>query len=493
MGILPVVQCLRPWGTDATDRRQNVRAPTAKRRFECDMPYLSLYLCLKYFRKRKIALLSIAAVAMSSALLITVASLFTGFINAVENGAGEHMGDLIITPPTGVRIPDYDVLISQLEADPAVVGATAVLHSEGLLLLSQGDVRAVKIWGIELPERTKVTPIGDFLVKTLPQDQPPTFALDDNPDELGGFVGVGVLDDPDEVTDAYDLDTVCKDFIGRKVLLTTGAIVDAGPIANPDSDASAGSERQRFKRRTIKFRIANIVFSGMYDFDKSFVYLPISMLAEELYPGQGKVADIIQIRLPPGADVDAQTERVREIWNTFAEGRLAWPLGARIESARRMQAQLIAEYRKQMAILMLIFGVVSLGVVLLIFCIFYLIVMTRRRDIAIVKSCGLSSRAVAAMFVAFGLVIGVVGAAFGVVLGWIFTHNVNAIEQWISVTFGLKLWKSSTYMFSRIPNQIDWPSVAWVTTAAVLAAAAGAVIPAVTAARVRPVRILRYE
>ena len=158
-----------------------------------------------------------------------------------------------------------------------------------------------------------------------------------------------------------------------------------------------------------------------------------------------------------------------------------------------MQAQLIAEYRKQMAILMLIFGVVSLGVVLLIFCIFYLIVMTRRRDIAIVKSCGLSSRAVAAMFVAFGLVIGVVGAAFGVVLGWIFTHNVNAIEQWISVTFGLKLWKSSTYMFSRIPNQIDWPSVAWVTTAAVLAAAAGAVIPAVTAARVRPVRILRYE
>jgi lipoprotein-releasing system permease protein len=186
-------------------------------------------------------------------------------------------------------------------------------------------------------------------------------------------------------------------------------------------------------------------------------------------------------------------DRIRAIWNNFAEGRFSWAGYAQIESARRMQAQLIAEYRKQMAMLMLIFGVVSFGVVLLIFCIFYLIVMTRQKDIAIVKSCGLSSSAVAAMFVTFGLAVGAVGSGLGVVLGWFFTRNVNVIEHWISVAFGLKLWKSSTYMFSRIPNEVDWPSAAWVAAAAVLAAAAGALIPAITAARVRPVRLLRYE
>ncbi|MBE0535645.1 MAG: ABC transporter permease [Phycisphaerae bacterium] len=458
------------------------------------MRYLSVFLCLKYLRKRKIVLLSVAAVAMSCALLITVASLFTGFINAVENGAGEHMGDIMILPPSGLRIPDYDVLIKELEKEDAIVGGTAVLTSQGLLLLSQGDVRAVKIWGIELPERTKVTPVDEFLVKAMPKGAPPTFALEEDSEELGGFVGIGVLGEPDEVTDEYNLDAVRSAYIGKRVLLTTGAISDAGRNQNlEDAAESSGSTAQRFKRRTIRFKIANIVFSGMHEFDKNFVYLPIAMIAEELYPGQGKIADIVQIRLRKGVDANAQMERVQTIWNDFAEGRFSWARYAQIESARQMQAQLIAEYRKQMGMLMLIFGVVSFGVVLLIFCIFYLIVMTRRKDIAIVKSCGLSSSAVATMFLTFGLGVGLAGSGLGVALGWIFTRNINVIEHWISVAFGLKLWKSSTYMFSRIPNQVDWPSVAWVAAAAILAAGVGALIPAVAAARVRPVRILRYE
>jgi lipoprotein-releasing system permease protein len=61
------------------------------------------------------------------------------------------------------------------------------------------------------------------------------------------------------------------------------------------------------------------------------------------------------------------------------------------------------------------------------------------------------------------------------------------------VAFGLKLWKSSTYMFSRIPSQMDWDSVVWITLAAILAAGIGSLIPAAAAARVRPVRLLRYE
>jgi lipoprotein-releasing system permease protein len=91
------------------------------------------------------------------------------------------------------------------------------------------------------------------------------------------------------------------------------------------------------------------------------------------------------------------------------------------------------------------------------------------------------------------LVIGLIGSGLGVVVGYLFTKNVNYIERLISVVFGLKLWKSSTYMFTRIPNQVHWESVVWVGLAAVVAAALGAVIPAIVAAAVRPVKILRYE
>jgi lipoprotein-releasing system permease protein len=119
--------------------------------------------------------------------------------------------------------------------------------------------------------------------------------------------------------------------------------------------------------------------------------------------------------------------------------------------------------------------------------------MTKQKDIAVVKSCGLGSTTVAMIFITFGLLIGLLGSALGLALGLVFTKNINMIERWISIALNLKLWKSSTYMFSRIPNQLNWESVIWVTIAAIVAAGIGALIPAITAARVKPVDILRYE
>jgi len=423
-------------------------------------------------------LLSIAAVAMSCALLITVASLFAGFIEAIESSADDHLGDIVIGAGAGLKISKYDRLISSLEESGHIEAATAVLSGQGLLHLGKGtgDVRAVRIWGIEPASRTKVTPFADSLVKQKDPKQPPTFAVGEGSDQLGGFVGIGVVAKPDDVTDEYDFGQV-NASIGRKVFLTTGT--------------------SQLKPRTIKFTIADVVFSGIYEFDKDFVYLPIDVLAEKLYPSLGKVADMIQIRLSRDAEPEAALAVVRGIWRNFADRELGWTNYAislaKISTSRQMQAKLIAEYRKQMAMLMLIFGVVSAGVVLLIFCIFYLIVMTKQKDIAIVKSCGLGSCAVAVMFVSFGLIIGIIGSVLGVVAGYLFTTNVNYIERLISIVFGLKLWKSSTYMFTKIPNQVNWESVIWIGLAAVLAAALGALIPAIAAARVRPVKILRYE
>jgi lipoprotein-releasing system permease protein len=339
-----------------------------------------------------------------------------------------------------------------------------------------GDVRAVRIWGIEPARRENVAPFADLLVKHKGEIEPPTFAVAGDTEQLAGFVAIGVVAKPDDVTDEYDLEQVTAS-IGRKVVLTTGT--------------------RELKARTIKFAIADVVFSGIYEFDKDFVYLPIDVLTEKLYPLEGKVADMIQIRLNPNVEPQGALAVVRGIWRNFADRELGWSNYAisltTISTSRQMQAKLIAEYRKQMGMLMLIFGVISAGVVLLIFCIFYLIVMTKQKDIAVVKSCGLSSGAVGLLFVVFGFIIGLIGSGLGVVIGYLFTKNVNYIERLISIVFGLKLWKSSTYMFTRIPSQVHWDSVIWIGLAAVLAATIGAVIPAIAAARVRPVKILRYE
>ena len=71
------------------------------------MNHLGLFLCLKYLRSKKIVLLSVAAVAMSCALLIVVESLFTGFIASFEEGIKDHTGDVVITASQGLKISRY--------------------------------------------------------------------------------------------------------------------------------------------------------------------------------------------------------------------------------------------------------------------------------------------------------------------------------------------------------------------------------------------------
>ena len=447
---------------------------------------LKLFLWLRYLRKKKIVLLSIAAVALSCSLLIVVTSLFNSFINAFEQSAVETMGDVVLTPP--IKFTNYPMLIERLEGLGAVEAATATISAPGLVHLGKGNVRAVIIWGIEPGRRQKVTGFKRFLLKQKDSATAPSFATDSATGKLGGFVGVGVVAEPDEKTDEYDFGEIEK-MIGKRAVLTTGAAVESRV------DDKRG---RQFKRRVLPFTIADVLFTGMYYVDEKFVYLPIEQLQKILYPNEeSKIADQIQIKLTNDAQTDAAMAQIRGVWEEFAEKQLGWGSylisQAEVSTSKQMQSQYAAELRKQMGVLLFIFGVISLTVVVLVFCIFYMIVETRQKDIAVIRSCGASSGAVALTFVGFGACVGVIGSALGASLGYVVTKNINAIEEWIRVIFGLKLWKSSVYMFSRIPNEIDWAWALPIVFFAVAAAVVGALIPAVVAARTEPVNILRYE
>jgi lipoprotein-releasing system permease protein len=446
---------------------------------------LKLFLWLRYLHKKKIVFLSIAAVAVSVSLLIVVASLFSGFINAFEHAAVEAIGDIVINPPK--VISNYDKLIENLDKAPDVQGATAMIWGYGLLLVDKGNVRAVQIMGIEPERRSKVTDFGQYLLSNkYPSVKEQSIQAQASSKGPYGYAGIGLLTKPDERTDEYNVEDALKK-IGSKVTLTTGS-----------TPGSAGSSIADTKRQVLSFTIADVVETGFYEFDNGAVYLPIEQLSKVMYPGEElPVAEQIQIKLAPGADTAVALAVVRGIWRNFVrqyyDSNQLLMSQTSIETSLDMQAQLIAAYKQQMNVLLVIFGVVSFGVILLVFCIFSLIVRLKQKDIAVIKSCGTSSGSVAWIFVGFGACVGITGSAFGILFGFIITKNINTIEEWIRLAFGLKLWKSSVYLFTKIPNEVDW-SLAWqVVVFAVAAATIGAVIPAIMAVVTRPVEILRYE
>ena len=425
-------------------------------------------------------LLSIAAVALSTALLIVVASLFNGFINAYEQSAVDGMGDVVLSP--GKNFAGYAELEKRLEEIKSVEAATAMLSAQGLLHLGRGNVRAVEIWGIEPAKFGKVTAFDKSLLKGQTKTTPDPFSA--------GYVGIGVLAEPNEKTDEYDVNGAER-MIGQQFVITTGSTSSGSAIEGKDKE-------QKFRRKTIQFTMADAVFTGIYYFDSRLVYLPIEQLSRTIFPdSQEAVAGRIQIKLRKGADAEVAITEIRGVWKVFASEKLGWEdyqIESTItETSRQMQSRFVAEIRKQMGVLLLIFGVVSLSAVLLIFCIFYMIVETRRKDIAIMKSCGADSGSIALIFVGFGAFVGILGTLLGTAAGYIVTKNINEVEGWIRVAFGLKLWKASVYMFSRIPTEVYWQAVWWIVLSAILGAAIGAVIPALSAALTRPVNVLRYE
>jgi lipoprotein-releasing system permease protein len=438
---------------------------------------LKIFLWLRYLGKRRVVLLSIAAVAISCALLITVASIFTGFINAYEQSAVNALGDVVLSP--GGDIKDFQELTRKIENLNDVAAAAGSFPIQGLLHLGKGNVRAVEIWGIEVQKEGKVTSFEKSLLKNKAMEP----QVEDNITE--GYIGIGVLAEPNEQTDEYDFNAV-ETMIGRQAVITTGS-------ATKEKDGA-----EQFKRRTIQFTIADAVFTGIYYLDSRLVYLPIDRLSSAIYPELDQpVARQIHIKLRNGADTASAIAQIRKVWENFASEKLGWGQmqiqWARIETARQMQARYVGEIRKQMGVLLLIFGVVSLSAVLLVFCIFYMIVEHRRRDVAILKSCGATSRSVAAIFMGFGGFVGIIGAGLGTVLGYYITKHINSVDELIRIVFGLKLWKASVYMFSTIPNEVDWQAVVWIAIAAIIGAVLGATIPAISAALTKPVNVLRYE
>jgi lipoprotein-releasing system permease protein len=447
---------------------------------------LKLFLWLKYVRRRRIILLSVVAVAMSVSLLIVVASLFTGFIAAFERSAVEAIGDILISAPLGEKLENYPAFLQRLERSDTVEAATASLSVQGLLHVGQGNVRPVGIWGIEAGPRARVVGLKEALICQGEEAGEPSFAVRDSPGATGGFVGIGVLAKPDEQTDQYDQETVCREMIGKQVSLTTGTM-----------ELTADGERKP-RRSVLRFHIVDVMFTGVHQFDSSLVYVPIEVLQKDLYPqAKEPLATNINVKLKPGANPEAAVEQIRALWKTFAAQELNWgPMAidlTAIQTSREMQKLYVAEFEKQKRILEMIFGVISFSVVVLVFCIFHMMARLKQKDIAILKSCGAANSSVIGLFLGFGVSVGMAGSGLGAALGYVITRNINQVEEWIRIVSGLKLWKSSVYMFDRIPNEVDWSSALLFASLALAAAALGALVPALVAARTRPVEVLRHE
>jgi lipoprotein-releasing system permease protein len=121
------------------------------------------------------------------------------------------------------------------------------------------------------------------------------------------------------------------------------------------------------------------------------------------------------------------------------------------------------------------------------------IVVQKTRDIGVLKAVGASNLGVAGIFLTYGGAIGMIGSIIGTVSGCAFVWNINPIADWIANTTGFTPWNRETFMFEKIPDQVDFGTAIWIVCGAIIAGVFGSLLPAVIAAMRQPVEALRYE
>jgi len=236
------------------------------------------------------------------------------------------------------------------------------------------------------------------------------------------------------------------------------------------------------------FTVVDFYESKMSEYDSSFAFVPLRALQEsrgmvDRTTGVGRF-NTIQIKLKPGVDANVIRDRLQDAFGVKLYIVRTW---------QDKQGPLLAAVQMETAVLnvllFMIIAVAGFGIL----AIFYMIVVEKTRDIGILKSLGASARGVMGIFLGYGLSLGLVGAGAGVAIGLTFVANINEIADLLGRLTGKPVFDPSVYYFYKIPTIVEPLTVACIAAGAIAIAVLASVLPARRAARLHPVRALRYE
>lgn len=464
-----------------------------------------LHLILKYLRKRRIAWVSLIAVMLCTAMVLVVISVMGGWLRMFRQSFKGLNGDVLVESSGLAGFPYYEQILDRVRKLPEAAAATPVLKTFALLKIGQFDPTGVQVIGYQIDQIGKVNDFTKSLHRQtdgnpsfkpfLPEEEYRDSVVDSRINPMaypGMIVGVGVVDihkDPK------------GDIVGRTPMMYRL------PATLTVMDMSAGGPISETNAKSHTYWIVDDSQTKVYQVDEDTVYVPFDVLQKDLglwaHPvslGGRQVmlparTSEIDIRAKSGADVQKLRDEVAKIVEDVftAEGGTYETPEVYTWDALPGTARFLGAVQKEMVLVTFLFSLISVVAVFLIFCIFYMIVAEKTRDIGIIKSVGASSGGVAQIFLGYGLAIGIVGGLAGLLVGYGIVHNINFLHTEMGRLLGITIWDPDVYAFDTIPNTMNPVHVVIIVAVAIVSSVLGSVVPAWRAAKMNPVEALRWE
>ncbi|HUK25946.1 MAG TPA: FtsX-like permease family protein [Terriglobales bacterium] len=427
-----------------------------------------LFVATRYLRaKRRQAFIGVITGISIAGVAAGVASLIIAL--AINNGFRQDLQERLLASTSHVNlmrvendgIKGWQALIARLEKEPHVVAAAPAIYEQ--VLISRGPrARGAVIKGLIPADERKVSSLLNTVTMGSanalePGAAPPASnPQSQSPDSLEGL--------------QQRIAAMPPILLGKDMADDLGATVGSVVlVTSPQGELTPFGMVPKYTR----FRVAGIFNSGFYDYDNAWAFVRLAD-AQRLF-GLGDLVSVIEFKVD---DIYKADKIANELEQAAGPGFMA-------TNWMEQNQALFHALRLERLVTFITIGLIVFVAALNILISLIMMVMEKTRDIAVLMSMGARKAQVRRIFVAQGVLIGVIGTALGLGVGYALS--------WAGASHHFIALSPEVYSISYVPFAPRLMDGVWVALVAIGVSLVATIYPSWSAARILPAEALRYE
>ena len=228
------------------------------------------------------------------------------------------------------------------------------------------------------------------------------------------------------------------------------------------------------------YSVGGIFSSGFYEFDKNVVFLSLD---ETLYFfGKTKRDISLEVYLPNPLKANEVKNKIETINNNFYV--YSW-----IDLNKSFFSALKVERNVMFIILTLIIIVAAFNIISGL----TILIKNKTKEIAILKTLGLSNKSIVKSFFLTGFTIGLIASISGIAIGVLVAENIETIRAFLSDILNIEMFPSDVYFLDELPSEINIFSIMIIFIFSLITTSLASLIPAIAISKMNTIKALKYE